>query len=275
MPWSGSTDPYERQQAAAIEEWKDRRPSALNNAMGYALKPLAWAFGQAVPTSAIEGALRGADWVARQTLFEERVFRDAGVKDIDDLRALNLRQLDALADSFHRWAIGYAVVEGGATGAAGLAGITVDIPSLLTLTLRTVRGVGTCYGYVSNDEPEQQFVRGIIAAAGANSVAEKTAALPFLRELEVTLLRQTFKSMAAKAAGQVVGKEAAIVALRSLARQLGVNLTKRKILQGIPLLGGGVGALANYTFIDDIATAARRSYQQRWLGDRYSQTIEG
>jgi EcsC protein family len=275
MPWNGSFDPYERQQAVAIEDWKNRPPSVFGNAVGYALKPLAWAFGQVVPPSAVEGALRGADWLARQTLFEERIFRDAGVKNIDDLRALNLRQLDALGESFHGWAIGYAVVQGGATGAAGLTGIAVDIPLLLTLTLRTVRGVGACYGYVSDDESEQHFVRGIIAAAGANSVAEKTAALLFLRELQVTLLRQTFKSMAAKAAEQIVGKEAAIVALRNLARQLGVNLTKRKMLQGIPLIGSAVGALTNYTFIDDVAIAARRSYQQRWLGDRYPATIEG
>lgn len=270
MPWNGSFDPYERQQAVAIEEWKDRPPSIFSNAVGYTLKPLAWAMGQVVPPAVVEGALRGTDWIARQTLFKERMFREAGVDGVDDLKTLNLRELDALAHEFHRWAVGYAVVEGGAAGAAGLPGIAVDIPSLLALTLRTVRGIGMCYGYISDEEAERQFVLGVLSAAGANSVAEKTAALMFLLQIEVTL-RQTFKAMAQKAAEQTLGKEAAILALRSLARQLGVNLTKRKMLQAIPILGSGIGAVANGTFMNDVAWAARRSYQQRWLGDRYSE----
>jgi hypothetical protein len=55
MPWTGSSDPYERQQAAAVEQWKSRPPSIYSNAVGYTLKPLAWAMGQVVPPSVVEG----------------------------------------------------------------------------------------------------------------------------------------------------------------------------------------------------------------------------
>ncbi len=94
------------------------------------------------------------------------------------------------------------------------------------------------------------------------------SALLFLRELQVTVLRQTFKAMGEKAAGQALSKEATIIALRNLARQLGVNLTKRKILQVIPLAGAAIGAAVNASFIDDVAWAARRTYQERWFRDR-------
>jgi hypothetical protein len=133
------------------------------------------------------------------------------------------------------------------------------------MALRTVRGIGTCYGFASDTEAEREFILGIISAAVANSMVEKTSALLFLRQLEVTLVRQTFKAMGVKAAEQTVGKEAAIVALRNLARQLGVNLTKRKMLQAVPFVGAAVGAAVNGTFIDDIAWAARRAYQERWF----------
>jgi EcsC protein family len=179
-----------------------------------------------------------------------------------------LRELDALADSFHRWQVGYAVAEGAVAGAAGLPGIAIDVPSLITLTLRTVRGIGICYGFSSDSEAEREFVLAVIAAAGANSIAEKSAALLMLRQLEVTVLRQTFKAMAAKAAEQTLSKEAAIIALRDIARQLGLNLTKRKMLQVVPFLGAGIGAAVNWKFMDDVAWAARRAYQERWLQDR-------
>jgi hypothetical protein len=167
------------------------------------------------------------------------------------LRQLHLKDLDALANSFHGWAIGYAVAEGAASGSLGLPGIAVDIPLLVTMALGTVQAIGLCYGYLVDSETEREFVLGILAAAGANSLQEKTAALLLLRQLEITILKNTFKKMAAKAAEQSLGKEAAIVALRNLARQLGVNLTT-----------------ANWTFMDDVAWAARRSYQERWFADR-------
>jgi hypothetical protein len=131
-------------------------------------------------------------------LSEERVFREAGVNCCEDLKRLKLEELDALANSFHRWAVGYAVCEGGAAGAAGLPGIAFDIPAVVAMALRTVREIGTCYGFTSDTEAEREFILGIISAAGANSMVEKTSALLFLRQLEVTLARQTFKAMGVK-----------------------------------------------------------------------------
>ena len=259
---------YEQQQQQAIQAWKAKSPSVISRAVGYAFKPVAWAVKKAVPPSALEGALKGADWAARQTLSEDRVFREAGVLSFEEVKILSLEALDALARSFHRYAVGYAVVEGGATGAAGLPGIAVDIPAIVTIALRTVRGIGACYGYRSDTDAEREFVLGILSAAGANSLEEKVSALLFLRELQVTVLRQTFKAMGEKAAGQALSKEATIIALRNLARQLGVNLTKRKILQVIPLAGAAIGAAVNASFIDDVAWAARRTYQERWFRDR-------
>lgn len=266
----GSDEPnsYEQRQLAAIRQWKERPPSIIGRAVGYAFKPVAWAIGRVVPPSAIEGALKGADWLARKSLSEERVFREAGVASLDDLKRLELKALDKLAGSFHIWAVGYAIVEGGAAGALGLPGMAVDIPAIVALALRTVRGMGACYGYISATETEREFVLGVLAAAGANSMAEKNSALLFLRNVQATLLHQTFKAMAAKAAEEGLGTGAAIIALRNLARQLGVNLTKRKMLQAVPVVGGFVGAAVNGTFIDDIAWTARRAYQERWLADR-------
>lgn len=59
----------------------------------------------------------------------------------------------------------------------------------------------------------------------------------------------------------------AIVTVRNIARSLSINLTKRKMLQAIPVVGAVVGALTNISFIQDVAVAARRAYQERWLKD--------
>lgn len=249
-------------------KWKNALPSVTERAIGVVFRPLGWIVGRLVPPSAIEGGLRAADWLAQQTISEERIFAELGAKDGENVRQRPLRVLDEAAERFHRWAIGYGVAEGAAAGAAGLWGLAVDIPSLITLTLRTVRGIGACYGFTSESEVEREFVLGVLAAASANSVAEKTSALLLLRQIEVTLLRNTFKAMAAKAAEQTLSREAAIIALRDLARQLGINLTKRKMLQVVPIAGAAIGGAVNWKFMDDVAWAARRAYQERWFNAR-------
>jgi uncharacterized protein (DUF697 family) len=259
---------YEHQQLQDIRAWKARSPSIVSKIVRHAFKPVAWAIGKAIPASAVDGGLRGADWAVRLTLSEERVFREAGVLSFQELKALELRALDGLARSFHRHAVGYAVVEGGATGAAGLPGIAADIPAVIAIALRTIRGIGTCYGYPAESDGEREFAFGILSAAGANSLEEKASALLFLRELQVTVLNQSFKTIGEKAAGHSLSREAAIITIRKLARKLGVNLTKRKMLQVIPVAGAMIGAAVNGVFIDDVAWAARRSYQERWLRDR-------
>lgn len=74
--------------------------------------------------------------------------------------------------------------------------------------------------------------------------------------------------MAAKAAAQQLSVEGAVIAVRSLASQLGINLTKRKALAAIPLIGAAVGASANGWFLREVGVAAQKLYQERWLRDR-------
>ena len=55
--------------------------------------------------------------------------------------------------------------------------------------------------------------------------------------------------------------------VKKVAKQLGINLTKRKLMQIMPIIGAGIGAAVNVSYINDIAWTARRSYQLKWLAD--------
>jgi hypothetical protein len=55
---------------------------------------------------------------------------------------------------------------------------------------------------------------------------------------------------------------------RDVAAQLGLNLTKRKALAALPVIGAAIGATVNGWYMRDIGAAAQRAYQQRWLEDR-------
>jgi len=256
---------YEKAQIRSIQEWKRQEPSVVSKTVGKLFTPLVWLINKLIPQSAMHGALdlsnSAGKWMAELGTLES----DAGVGDLSELLNAELTKCDELADSVHNWAIGIATSEGGVTGFFGLPGLAADIPIIISFALRTIHRVGLAYGFKLETEQERQFALGILSASGANSVEEKVAALTMLRAIEVTIAKQTWKKMAEQAAKETLSKEAGILVLRNLAKQLGINLTKRKALQAIPVIGAGIGASVNGWYIKEVGWAARRAFQERWL----------
>lgn len=256
---------YEKEQLEKIEKWKAEEPGVISQAFGLVLEPMAWLIRKVVPQSAIRGVLDFANSTAEWLTDSDDIKRDGGVQKIIELRLKDLKLSDKLADEVHNWAIGIAVAEGAATGAGGIFTTPIDIPTILTIALRAIHKIGLCYGYECNSKEDKDFVLAIMAASGANSMEEKVAALSVIKSLEVMLIKQTWKSMAEKAAQQQMSKEAAIIGLRNLAKQLGINITKRRALASIPAIGAFVGGSVNGWYIKEVGWAARRAFQERWL----------
>lgn len=258
---------YEAGQLERITALKAEAPGVVSRALGVFATPLAWLAQKAIPGAAIQGALDFSNLMARHLTDVNDVLRDAGVSSVEELRGLDLERLDQLADGVHRWAIGLATAEGAATGALGLPGMAADIPVVITLALRTIHKIGVCYGYQARDEQDAQFIYAVLSWSGANSMKEKMASLGFLRTLEVALMKQTWRALNEKAVAARLSKEGAIIAMRNLARQLGVNLTRRKALAVVPVVGALVGGSANGWWMKEVGWAARRAFQERWLLD--------
>ena len=256
---------YESTQLQKIEDFKNEIPSVISQGIGTALKPLTYLTEKIIPEAAIKGALDFSNSAAKWLTDINDIKRDAKVTNIEELRYADLELCDNLADEVHNWAIGIASAEGGVVGAFGIAGMAADFPAIITLALRTIHKIGICYGYESKTELDNQFVLGILSASGANSVKEKEMALLTLKNIETMLIKQSWKTMAKKAAEQQLSKEGIVIAIKNLAKQLGINLTKRKALQAIPIIGAGIGATVNGWYIKEIGWAARRMFQERWL----------
>ncbi len=256
---------YEQQQVKLIKEWKNKEPSIVSQGMGKLLYPLTWMAEKVIPEAAIRGLLDFSSTIAKWLTDTSDILRDGRVASIKELKAKDIELSDELSNEVHNWAIGIATVEGGATGTTGLPGIAADVPAIITIALRTIHKIGVCYGFEAKTTEDRDFIRGIMAASGANDMSEKLAALATLRSIEVTIAKQTWKKMAQTAAQSQMSKEAAIIGLKNLAKQLGVNLTKRKALQTIPIVGAVVGASVNGWYIKDVGWAARRAFQERWL----------
>ena len=256
---------YEKEQIRAIEEWRKEKPSVVGTALGCVMFPISMLIQAVVPQSAIRDAIggtsSGAEWLAD----EGDVTRKGGVSEIDELKKKDLMLSDKLANEIHNWAIGVASAEGVGSGMWGIYGLVLDIPFIITFALRTIHKIGLCYGYKNKDEKGRYFVLALLSAAGANTASEKADAVKILRAIDVMIAKQTLKTVAEKAAQRQLVKESVLIGMKSLGRQLGVNITERKVLQAIPAIGAAVGGSVNAWFINDVGWAARRAFQERWL----------
>ena len=252
----GTPSEYVDEARRALAAWKAAPPSVVGAVMSKVLAPVSWLVGKVVPTSAILGVLTGFDWVAKNML------TGAGSGHFEDLR-----ECDRRADQVQTFHIGLAAAEGGAAGFFGLPAMAADVSVLLTLAMRMIRQVGVEYGYADDNEMERQFCFSVMQSSSANTVEDKLAAQLVLAEVGTMIAKQTWKAMAGKAAGGAFSKEAAVTTLRALAKQIGVNLTKRKALEAIPILGLVVGAASNAWFLREVGNTAQMAYRERWLSD--------
>ncbi len=255
---------YEQQQIHAIQVWQNQAPKISSVLMGMAFAPATKLINTLIPASALHAALEAACSVGEKLASPEAVTKQANITHITELFHADLALCDQLANTTHDRAIAMAAAEGGITGASGLVGVAVDIPTLMTLALRTVYQTALCYGFELKGEEGRQVVLRIFGVASANSVKEKEAALVSLIAIKQMLQQQTW-SQIQQVAFSTVGKEALVMALKDLAAQLGINLTKRKALTIVPMVGAAIGAAVNASFIKDVGWAARRTFQEMWL----------
>jgi hypothetical protein len=225
--------PYDRGQVRAIERWKAEPPSLLTQTSGIVFAPVGWLARRLVPASAVEKVLAAADAMAR-----EMATGDA---------ADTLEACDTLAEAAQNRAVAAATAEGAAAGAAGLIAAPLDIPAMVVLSLRTIHRIARCYGFPA----DQRLALAVLSVASANSVKDRRAAVAALGT------SGDMERAAETAAGRQLSREAVIVAIRALAR--------RRALAAVPVAGAALGAGLNGAFLNSVAWAARRTFQERWL----------
>ncbi|MBF0227966.1 MAG: EcsC family protein [Desulfobacterales bacterium] len=260
---------YEQKQIEAIKSWKSEECGVISKSFGLVTSPVTWLMEKLIPKAAIMSVINHANAAAVWFTDTDDILRESSVSAIYELKKTNLELCDSLANKVHNWAIGIAAVEGSLTGAGGVIGFAADIPAIITLALRTIHKIGLCYGFQSNRNIDIQFILSILSASGANSADERAKALIILKSIELTIAKQAWKEIAEKAFQQQLSKDGAIISIKSLAKQLGINLTQRKALQTIPALGALIGGPVNAWYIKDVGWAARRAFQERWLIDNY------
>jgi len=260
---------YEQKALREIRAWQAQPPGWGTRLLARPGSAIANAVQDLVPERALRSALTGADALGRKLSDERSILKRAGAKDLAALRQESLEHGDRLARSVALRALVLGGATGAAFGVAGAAGLVADVPTLLTLSMRTLHRVGLCYGDKPEVEDRRRLGFAIFALVSANSADEKIDALAVLREGGSSTQAAALRDGIERVAEREIAKEAASYGLQNLARAIGLNLGRRKVAGTIPVIGAAVGAAVNAWYLADVAQVARYVFQQRWLRERY------
>lgn len=262
--------PYEQKALKRLRHWQAEPPGWGTRLLARPGSKVAQAVQVLVPTEALRKALNSMDRIGRRLSDQRSILQRAGVAHIEDLRREPLEACDRLARTVGRRAQALGGATGAVFGIAGAAGLVADVPTLLTLAMRTIHRTGLCYGEHPGGDEERRLGLAIFALVSANSAEEKQAALAALHAEDAPdLMEAAWRDGVERVAEREIAKEATVYSLKNLARSIGLNLGTRKAAGSVPVLGAAVGGAVNAWYLSDVAQTARYVFQERWLHARH------
>ena len=260
---------YEHTQLAQIRNWRAEPPGLATRTIGKASGPLAEAAEKVVPTVALRVALDAVHAAAVRLSDRRSILRRAEVPDLEALRSLPLQTCDELAEGVGRRAVLLAGGSGALFGVAGGLGLIADLPTLLTLTFRTIHRTALCYGEDLTAPERRRLPVAVFALASANSLEEKVQALDAIDTVAEGSDDLAWAGSMGRAAQRELAKDSVAFSLNNLGKSLARNLGWRKAGESLPLVGALVGGSVNAWYLHDLARAARYTFQLRWLRAKY------
>ena len=270
---------YEQHALKEIHSWKAPDIGWFGQALKVINQPLDKAgdllFKTPVVGSTIQSAIEGltsvchdaAQWSVRpEAIFEE--FRGDGhsiIKTHMDIHDLDLAQIDKVVGFLGAKYKGIALVEGAGAGAVGIAGLAVDIPTLITLNLRAIGEYAAYYGFDTSRQEERLFAFNVLGLASSPSDSSKALAMAQLIKIS--------QDVAKKATWQELEKSVFVKIIQEIAKSLGIRLTKAKLAQTIPAVGAIVGGGFNAYFTMKVCDAAFYLYRERFLAHKYGPEV--
>lgn len=271
--------PYDKRALAAIYDWRHAEIGFHSKTLKTLTKPIDMAgeliFDAPYIGKAVEGAISGGltvlNDVAQHTVRNDAILNDfhkhnyLSIHEIPQIHNLRLEAVDNVVGNLDIKYKLLAAGEGAVTSVGGLPFIAADVALLISLSLRATLEYGTYYGFDVSRQHERAFAMRVLALASSPTDGGKV--------LTMVQLNKIAKEVAKKRAWKDLEKYASVKAMQKAAQVVGVQLTKKKLAQAIPIAGIVVGGTFNAHFINKVCITAQYLYQERFLAEAYGAHI--
>lgn len=184
-------------------------------------------------------------------------FPNLGIENTEDVNGLSISTMDKAVEGITKNRKNIATVQGAGTGIGGIFTLSIDIPFLLGLQLKTLQDIAICYGYDPNDKKERLFIIKCLQFISSDIVG-KQVILSQLSKFD-----QQDEGTKREVLSEIQGWREVVLSYRD---QFGW----KKLFQMVPIAGLVFGAFINRSAINDIAEAGMMLYRKRRIVERLS-----
>jgi hypothetical protein len=187
-------------------------------------------------------------------------YPDTDIVTLDDVEKLSLTTMIGAVENLTKNRKNLATIQGASTGIGGIFTLSIDIPLLLGMQLKTLQDIAICYGYDPNDKKERLFIVKTLQFISADIVG-KQAILT-----QLSLFDKEDEKAKREVLSELQGWREVVFAYRD-------NFGWKKLFQMVPIAGIIFGAFINRSAINDIAEAGSMLYRKRRIIERLENEV--
>lgn len=188
-------------------------------------------------------------------------YPDSKVHTLADVKLVPIAEMDQAVSALAKNRKQLATLQGAGTGIGGIFTLSIDIPLLLGIQLKTLQDIAMCYGYDPNDKEERVYIVKVLQFVSSDIVGKQA----ILRQL--SFIDSANEGVKREAISELQGWREVVMTHRD---QIGW----KKLFQMIPIVGLLVGAFINRSAVNDLAEAGMMLYRKRRIQERLAQIEE-
>jgi hypothetical protein len=200
---------------------------------------------------------KGGSYLTSEKEVLKRVKQHTGSDgiEIDSLKELPLSAMDEISEEIVQIRKKVAMTQGATTGIGGFLTLSIDIPFILGISLKTLQEIALSYGYDPNEQHERIFIIKCLQFVSSDIVGKQTI-LQQLSEFNKASPEKRDQTLS-----QLQGWREVMVSFRD-------NFGWKKLFQMIPIAGILFGSFINKSMMHDIGEAGRMLYRKRRILER-------
>jgi len=253
--------------------WKNLPPNIIQRGTGFIFKPVGFILKPFIKKIAplLEGVVKGANQYISEVI-QKWTGEIIDIYDLNDHEFEEwLHERDKVAKNWANGGIAAMIAEGAGTGLGGFALLAADIPASFGLIIGFSNKISLSYQLdITNEEVQVEILKAI-AVGSETSLDGKITAVSTMKSVSNIIEKTTWKAMA-DAPAQSLPK--LIINIRTFLQKLGINITKRKAGQLLPIIGAVSGGVINGSWAADSLEAVRQLSRLSVVESYYSKRNE-
>jgi len=189
-----------------------------------------------------------------------RTIGTADIEAIQDLRKLDLEQVQYIADKEAAKHKAYSLIQGGLTGTGHALMLGADIPAMAVINLKVVQLIAMSYGVDTSIPFEMMTSLKVFHTATLPRRLQKQGWQALMDER-----KNGEHSYFYEGNEEITDISWLEQPVKQMVKAITIILFRKKQIQGIPLLGMTVGAAVNYQLTKNVTEFAANYYQLRYL----------